>query len=295
MRFLHRSILCVAALIALPAVTAIAQQSNNIPGGAFPLPADGSFLTDYVNGSAATTNKNHWYVTRLKGGRTYSIQARPYYVNNGGACTSGFVGLNFYGPDGTTVVSGGNFTGDANAAYRIGALGSLCNSYQGSWRYTYTPTAAANADEYLFVQTYAYYLAAAADYVYYAISVTDTTLNSPWYYTDANYEAYTQVQNTTSQNVTFTVTWYSFVATSGGTTSPLGSSTFTLPPWGSTFIAAKSTTGIAAGSYGGIKLTHNGPPGAIRANATCVNNSGVGLTHSFNIAFTGINDEGGLK
>jgi hypothetical protein len=246
-------------------------------------------------GTGSSNSVNRWYVTRLKGGRSYSIQATPTQTYNSGTCTSGFVLLSFYGSDGTSGVPGTLvFTGDADPAYRIGFLSTLCSGYQGSWRYAYTP-AAAGVDEYIFIKTSPYALSAAADYSYYTISVTDTTLDAPWYYTDSNYEAYVQVHNTTSQNVTFTLTWYSFVASSGGSTSPLGSTTFTLPPWGSTYVSAKGITGLAAGSSGGMKITHNGPPGAIRANATCVNQTGVGLTHSFNIAFTGITGDGGIR
>ena len=70
--------------------------------------------------------------------------------------------------------------------------------------------------------------------------------------------------------------------------------TFTLPPFGSIFTAAKSGAGVLAGGLGGVKITHNGPPGAIKANVTSVNATGVGLTHSFNMVFTGL-ENGGMR
>lgn len=267
--------------------TARAQQ-NTTPAKAVSIPTDGSTKGGFVSGSAGGYPQA-WYVARLFGGRSYSIQATESDIAgtaNSGSIRSGFILVSLFGSDGASTPPGAQtFTADAEPAVRHWPLSTLADQGQGSYRYSYTPAAAANATEYLFVKAYPWVLSNASDYAYFAISAIDTTQYCPWYFTSGDFESFTEVHNTSSQNVNFTMTFYSLPTTSGGAISPVGTPySFTLVPFATTLVTAKTGGGVPAGNMGGARITHNGVPGAIKANITTLNTTGVGLTHSFNVA-----------
>ena len=266
-----------AALIAGLASQAKAFDPNSTKAGAIFLPPDGTVVRDYVYGAGSANVTDRWYVSVLAAGHSYAIHDLSDYISTAGStCRSALTSKAYLQSDGTTSLAG-TLVGSTNPASFTGGSG-LCGVAGGD---TFVVNSGTNQTVFIHVTANGLL---SNEYEYFRIQIQDTTLFCPWFYTDTNYEAYTQVQNTANQNVTFTLTWYAYVATSGGTPSTLGSTTFTLAPNASTYLAAKSF--IPAGSYGGARITYVGPPGSITANTTSLNQTGIGTTHSFNIPFT---------
>jgi hypothetical protein len=248
----------------------------------FFLPANGSTNTQSINGSGGAV-PNRWYVTSLRAGHCYCAESVLSFTT-GGTGDLGISVMSFFQGDGVTPMAEWN-TFEMQAPdldmFASGPMGSST----GSTRYCNVIPGTDNSIVIVFIRTAALFLNAGSTLTY-RISISDTTLFAPWFYTDSNYEAFTQVQNTSSTNIVFTVTHYKYVASSGGSTSVLGLPfSFDLAPFGSTFIPAKGAAFVGAPGDGGIKITYKGPPGALKANVTSVNATGVGLTHSFNIPF----------
>lgn len=270
--------LLLAAVLAGLASQAFAFEPNTTKAGAIFLPADGTVIRDYMYGAGSANPTDRWYVSVLVPGHTYAIHDSGDYVSTAGTtCKSALAAKSYLQADGVTGLAG-SFFGQTNPVTFTSGSG-LCGIPGGDMFVVNSGTF-----QTIFIHVTASPAIISTEFVYFRIQIQDTTLSCPWFYTDANYEAYTQVHNTTNQNITFTLTWFAYVGTSGGATSTFGSSSFTLVPNASTYLAAKNF--IPAGSYGGAHITYLGPPGAITANTTSVNQTGVGLTHSFNIPFT---------
>jgi hypothetical protein len=277
---LRAAALAAAAVVTLGVGTAHA--SNATASGAYALAADGITSQDYVYGAGGAVPQR-WYSVTLHGGRSYEFSVEQVTASTPGI--NGYVFLNLFQSDGTTPLAGySNIPGFAPRPWAVTPGGNT-----GGTRATFTYTATPGTVQSVMIQV-TLPVGAAGDYAYFKVSVQDTTLFCPWYYTDANFDAFVQIQNVTSGSVAVTLTFYSFVATSGGATAVVGAPvTFTLPAFGATFITAKGGGGAPPGSSGGIRMTIAGPAGSIKANTTTVNTTGVGLTHSFNVAFSSIN------
>lgn len=267
------------ALLAGPGL-ALAQH-NTSPAAAVTVIPDGSSKTGYIYGTTSS-----WFVATLKAGHSYVITVAEGNDRNTvstGQFVSGFVGSGLYQSDATTALAGYSTRHDENPAVRIGnsALGGT--GWAGGWRYSYTPASTSQ----VFIKVYALYFdnANVSDWISYRVSVIDTTMGCTWYYTSTDYESFLEVMNTSDANVTFTAQFYNSPASSGAGAPAVGSAySFSLAPFGTILVAAHATAGVPVGSRGAAKITHNGPPGAIKGNITTINLTGIGLTHSFNTA-----------
>lgn len=94
--------------------------------------------------------------------------------------------------------------------------------------------------------------------------VSDTTLNSPWWFVSgaSGYDAYIELANTTTVAVSVTVT----VRSAAGTT--LGTSTASIPAGGNQAFAVSGFGGGISAGNGSAQVAHDGPPGAIVGNIT---------------------------
>jgi hypothetical protein len=111
----------------------------------------------------------------------------------------------------------------------------------------------------------------------YALKLTETTLFSNWFYTGADYSAYTIIRNTTSTTLSYTINWRN------GSGAVVGTTSGTLAGNASTFIDARSIGSIGAGKNGTVEIVHNSSPGAIMATSTVLSAT-TGL--SFDTFFT---------
>jgi hypothetical protein len=233
-----------------------------------------------IQESIGTGTPNRWYVTTLKAGRSYEFRIQPV---NTDATTNGWVGMALFQEDGTTPLPFYFHPMDSSPqTYSSPAVAGGLPI--GGDRVVYTTT----ADKTVLMRTGGGFTG--GTFITYRISVQETSIFCPWYFTSANYDSFVQVQNTTSFGVLFSLQFFGFVASSGDN-GPVAAKVgypvnFVLPAFGSTFIAAKGGGTVPVGSSGGATITHNGPAGAIKANVTTVNTTGVGLTHSFNVFCT---------
>jgi hypothetical protein len=254
--------------------------NNNTAANALHLPTDGTAMHDYIYGSAGPGTTQRWYVTTLKGGRSYATQTVTDF--SGPTLRNCLAFIDLFQQDATTPLAGVlNKFSLAESMATSNAGTPLVSGFAGGTRMVYVDTDADNTDRKVFIRiTELGQCTTAGDFLFFRVSIQDTTVYGPWFYTDGNYESYVTFQNRSSASVNATVTWYQL-----NTSTALGSSLKTLPPFSSTFVAAKATTGLAAGALGSVKITHDGPPGAINANLTAVNTTGIGTHHSFNMPF----------
>jgi len=273
----------VPVLGALALTASLALADNTTAATAIFLPADGTTMGGYVFATGGSPAER-WYLARLVGGHSYSIEVA---ADNNSSTRSVYVDTVIFGNDATSSPLGTVTTTDnSRSPYAYGQSSTLNASFAGGHRVTYIPAAAANAQEVIFIRVKdcCAYLTSGS-YSYFRISILDTTQFATWFFTNAQYEAFTQIQNTSNATVTGTLTHYAKVAITSGVTTVCGSPVnFSIPPFSSTFIQASANAGCTSGG-GGAKITHNGPQGAIHANVTSVNVVGTGLTHSFNILY----------
>jgi hypothetical protein len=255
-----------------------AQAQNTVPSGAYHLPPDGTVFTDYVYSAAtvgATTER--WYVTTLKGGRSYCFQSTVWSANS--TTRNPLANISVFQTDATTAHAG-FATSNSGAEKRMNTSpGAPLADFPGGRRICGVPTGADNAEERIFVKVNEFNGVPANIFLQYTISVQETSIYAPWFYTDGNYETYVTLRNVSSQAFNATVTWYNLAG------AILGSTTQTINGFGATFVGAKATSGLAAGSLGSVKITHTGPPGAFVANLTAINATGIGAHHAFNMPF----------
>jgi hypothetical protein len=253
------------------------------------LPPNGSHRTDIVSGTGGSF-PSRWYVSTLKGGRSYCLDLFPT------AASAGFAGIvrpTFFQGGALEPFTGWVSNRIQHPQTSMIANGPMVNNAGGN-RYCIELPPTPSETVVVFIQVTSSELAATTSTVSFSVALLDTTLYCPWFLTSANYEAFTQIQNVSSGDpIAGTLTHYAAVGTTGGSTTTCGAPVpFSVPAFSSTFVQAKATAGCTGG--GGGKITHTGPPGAIKANVTSVNATGVGLTHSFNLACSAQYDVHGL-
>jgi uncharacterized membrane protein len=110
--------------------------------------------------------------------------------------------------------------------------------------------------------------------------ISETSLYSPWWYVNAGagYNAFIEIANTIASPVDAVVT----LRNPAGTT--LGTRSLSIAGYGNALLSAAADFGtvIPAGT-GSTQISHNGPPGAITANATTLS---VNQAISFDSPFT---------
>lgn len=248
---------------AMPAAAA----SNNTAATAHFLPTNGFAMSDYVYATGGVPDQK-WYFASLRAGRSYAFTAIPYDSSDSSSINSV---VTVYQADGTTLLGVDSQTNiQSPDMWENNPLAS----YMGGERKTYTSA----TDQVVFIKVTGGGLAGGT-YLSYRVSIQETTLFCPWYFTSDNYESYVQLMNTTSTSRTAVVTFRAY-----NSSTVTGSQSITIAAFGAAFVAAKGA-GVAVGSMGSVTITHNSHPGAIRANMTAVNGTGIGLTHSFNVPF----------
>jgi len=98
----------------------------------------------------------------------------------------------------------------------------------------------------------------------YSFTVSDTTMFSPGWSTNGTYDSFYSFLNTTGATLTGTLTLYNTLGTQVGMTNFTINSNSTASTNTSALATVRNTTGTA-------KFTHNGPPGAILAEAAIAN------------------------
>jgi hypothetical protein len=98
----------------------------------------------------------------------------------------------------------------------------------------------------------------------YSISVSETTMFSPAWSTNSTYDTFYSFYNTTSMTINGMLTLYNAAGTAV-TTAPLTIAA------GATGATNTSSLGTVRSTTGTAKFTHNGPPGAILAEAAIAN------------------------
>ena len=95
------------------------------------------------------------------------------------------------------------------------------------------------------------------------LMVIETTLFSPWFFvsTGGGYEAFVEIRNNTSENISFAVRAYSAAG------AILGASAAVLAPNGNTAVRVGGDLGVM-NTGGSVTIVHSGPPGALVANIT---------------------------
>lgn len=115
----------------------------------------------------------------------------------------------------------------------------------------------------------------------YSLSVTDTTLYNPRWSTFAGFITQWAFRNTTDADINCELTVTPNLG--AGSTTPV-SITFTVPAEGQLFRIIGATAGadinIGANRAGFAELTHDGPPGAIIADAYFINSAGTVIVPS---------------
>ena len=279
-RLLTGAVLTAALASAAFAPPAFADNSvSNEPGY---LPPNGSHRTDIVSGTGGTFPER-WYVSILKAGRSYCLDL---FATAASAGTPGTVIADLYQGNLDPFAGWVN-----NGTQHPRSYYTFSNNIGGFRHCINLPAWPSERD--LWIKVTGEGLGSTTRTVSFSIALTDTTLYCPWFFTSANYEAFTQIQNVSSGPISGTLTHYAANGITGGPTTTCGSPvSFQVSPFSSTFVQAKAIAGCTGG--GGGKITHNGPPGAIKANVTSANATGVGLTHSFNVACTPQYDAHGL-
>jgi hypothetical protein len=256
------------------ATTAQAQIQNTIPAGAYHLPADGTIISDYLYSNGGVTQR--WYVATLHGGRSYCVQSTVDFSSFN--TRNPLAEIAVFQTDAATVHPG--FFGLSSAEKKMfSAAGAPLVDFAGGVRRCGVPTGADNAEERIFFRVTEFNGIPANVFFRFRISVQETSIYAPWFYTDGNYESYVTLRNVSSQSFSATVTWYNLAG------AVLGSTTQLIAGFGASFVGAKATSGLAAGSLGSVKITHTGPPGAFVANLTAINATGIGAHHAFNMPF----------
>jgi hypothetical protein len=281
-RLLKGAVLTAALASAALAPPAFADNGTSAEPGY--LPPNGSHRTDVVSGTGGNS-PSRWYVSTLKAGRSYCLDLFPTAASAGSA---GTVIADFYQSNFDAFAGWVN-----NGTQHPRNYYTFNNNNLGGARYC-IDLPAWPSERNVWIEVTGELLST-TDTVSFSVALLDTTLYCPWFFTNANYEAFTQIQNVSSGPISGTLTHYAAVGITGavGSTTTCGAPVqFAVPPLSSGFVRAKATAGCTGG--GGGKITHNGPPGAIKANVTSVNATGLGLTHSFNVACTAQYDAHGL-
>jgi len=105
---------------------------------------------------------------------------------------------------------------------------------------------------------------ATASPITYSFSVSDTTLFSPAWSTNGTFNSFYSFLNTTGGTITGTLTLYNTAGTQVGTAP------FTINP-NNTAATNTATLATVRNTSGTAKFVHNGPPGAILAEAAIAN------------------------
>jgi hypothetical protein len=244
---------CVAISVPSPAAA-----DNTTPTGAYSLMPGGTAAEGFVNDSSPY----RWYWFRTVAGRSYCAETQGGVLLDTSA-TAGNLDpdLTVYKSDYQTEIASND---DALAEPLGGSLPRVCwiptvseNTYIRVGRGAATPSAA----------------------FAFRVRVVDTTLFCPWFYVSDNptYETYVVLRNTTNTPVSFSKSWRDFsgnlITGSGGIQ--------TLPANGSTYGARYYTPAVPV-NFGTIEIVHDGPPGAIVANATVIS---VATGLSFDVPF----------
>src|SRR5262249_20165955 len=151
---------------------------------------DGTLKYGIVYGSSSPCCNQAWYIVALQGGRSYAITLTPdaTYPNGSGANHNDFVLSSFYSNDSVNPPPGVLlYRADDAPAARVSSY-LLYEGYAGGWRHSYISGVPVNTTENLVIKVTPWTLTNAADYVAFRISVQDTTLYAPWYFTSADYE-----------------------------------------------------------------------------------------------------------
>ncbi len=267
--------------VAMAAASVPAHADNTTAASALHVPADGTTLFGIVYGSSGSPT-SRWYVAELRGGRSYSVTLTADFTDKPAGV---LLDVDLFAEDAVTPLGGLTDNADHAPVPYAGSTATLTQGNAGGQRYSFVTAGATGTPQFVFfrVRDDAAFLGP-TESAYFRIALRDTTLFAPWFFTNANYEAFTQVMNASSASTSGTVTFYAV-----GTGAVCGTpQAFSLGGFTSTFIQAKGGAGCMVG--GGVKITHLGPPGSIKANVTSVNATGVGLTHSFNMAFSLMNE-----
>jgi hypothetical protein len=198
-------------------------------------------------GSTAGTDTERWYTTSLVGGKSYCLET--YRAN-----------------------SEYSIDNDLNLALIRASDSVVLATYNNA--YTHDPIPGNNsrwtrgclvapATQQYYVRIYKS-VCCTGRTGNFQFRITDTTLHSPWWSTDAasQYEGYILIANTSTQAVSTTVT----VRSQAGST--LGTATFSVPAGGNTFRAVSADFGSFIQGQGNAQIAHTGPPGSIVANIT---------------------------
>jgi len=103
-----------------------------------------------------------------------------------------------------------------------------------------------------------------ASAIEYSITISETTQFSPGWSTNGSYDSFYSLYNTTSSTITGTLTLFNTAGTAV-TTQPVTIAA------GATTSTNTSAMGTVRNTTGTARLTHNGPPGAILAEAAIAN------------------------
>jgi hypothetical protein len=200
-----------------------------VPGGT---PAEASF---------DPANTERWYWMSAYAGRSYcaETQGGVHFDTAGSANIDTQVDV--YQADGVTLIVTNDDSGEP-----AGRFTSRACWIQGAAGYI-------KVKVYPFSNTYTFNV---------RVRIVETTMFSNWFYTGADYSAYTIVRNTTSGSINYTINWRN----SAG--AIITFVTGALNGNGSMFIDARSVNGIGVGQNGTVEIVHNASAGAIMATTT---------------------------
>ncbi len=196
-----------------------------------------------VTSTTLAAGATQWFLLGTHTGYSYSLEAQNRLGTSGPGTLTLFAGV-----DGCTLTSTATSRDtssiDPAAPATAVRLAFTSTGADPDYRLRLTNTTASSID--------------------YSLSLGETTLFSPAWSTNGTYNTYYSFQNTTSATITATLRLTKTDGTSAGTT------TLTIPSGAtaSTNTAALVTPRNAAGT---ARLTHDGPPGALLAEAAIAN------------------------
>lgn len=208
-------------------------------------PADGRVLGPYFLASSGYDATLTWYV---EAGRSYVVEAMTWQGPNSGGALTPAVNINSMWCPTTDISTGVVITDSTAESPRI---------WGGGIRKTVVSTTFSG---YLEMRVHNY----DSNGSWVGVSVTDTTMFSPTWSSFANFLTQWGFMNTssTSVNATLTVT--------DSMTGGVYTKNFILQPGKAYFVTTNSTFNggpIPINHNGGAMLVHDGPPGAVSANA----------------------------
>jgi hypothetical protein len=255
---LRNRILIVGALCALSTLVSpsIARADNTTSTGAYTILVGGTPAESTV--AAGPPAVDRWYVTQVNVRRSYCAETQGG-VSFDASATAGATDttVTVYGSDATTQVALNADIGSADPPG--GALSRAC----------FVVPDGVGPVVYIKVSS-------AAGQFNVRTRIVETTLYSSWYYTAADYDAFTLLRNTTSVAVAYTIHWRD----SNGVL--IGANSGTLAPHGG---APKSARQLATASpWGTVEIVHNGSRGAIVASTTVLSaTTGIALDVPFEL------------